>query len=148
MAAPEAVAAERQDDPVPDVEAELFDDEQLPTDPAAGSGIMQTYLRAVNGRLAKETTGKGEKVLVGMLNKGEWCLRASDARKVCEVLGFPKSGHLDTKLIDMLWLPVERNHSTLLLPSWAKTADYADTPERFTRPSSARCWRASRWRRT
>ena len=86
MAAPEAVAAERQDDPVPDVGADLDDDEKLPTDPAAGPGVMQTYLRAVNERLAKENTGNAEKVLVGMLNKGDWWLRASDARTVSEVL--------------------------------------------------------------
>ena len=63
VAAPEVEAAERQDDPVPDVEAELDDDEQLPTDPAAGPGVMQTYLGAVNGCLAKETTGKAEKLI-------------------------------------------------------------------------------------
>ena len=45
--------------------------------------------------------------------------------------GFPKLGHYDTWLIDKLQLLVDLNHNLLLYPTWANTADYAPTKERF-----------------
>ena len=45
--------------------------------------------------------------------------------------GFPKVGHYDTWLIDLLQLLVEDNHQVLEYPTWPNTADYADTTETF-----------------
>ena len=45
--------------------------------------------------------------------------------------GFPKTGHYDTWLLDLLQVLVEENHNVLIYPSWPNTADYADTSETF-----------------
>jgi hypothetical protein len=45
--------------------------------------------------------------------------------------GFPRFGHCDTWLIDLLQLVVEFNHNVLLHPAWPNTADYAATAESF-----------------
>ena len=46
-------------------------------------------------------------------------------------LGFPKTGHFDTWLIDSLQLLVENNHKVLLHPEWSNASDYKTTPESF-----------------
>jgi hypothetical protein len=46
--------------------------------------------------------------------------------------GFPKVGHYDTLLIDQEQILVDKNHNTILYPTWSNPAcDYLDTPERF-----------------
>jgi len=44
---------------------------------------------------------------------------------------FPKLGHYDTWLIDLVQRLVEQNHNVHYLPNWTNTGDYADTPETF-----------------
>ena len=45
--------------------------------------------------------------------------------------GFPKTGHYDTWLIDLLQVLVEGNQNVLIYPPWLNTADYAGTSETF-----------------
>jgi len=53
--------------------------------------------------------------------------RASERRRA----GYPKLGHYDTWLIDMLQRLYELNHSAQFLPGWSNTSDYVNTPEQF-----------------
>jgi hypothetical protein len=46
-------------------------------------------------------------------------------------LGFPRLGHYDTWIIDLIQLLVEKNHNVLLYPDWSNSSDYKPTPESF-----------------
>ncbi len=46
-------------------------------------------------------------------------------------LGFPRLGHYDTWLVDLLQKLVERNHNVLYVPEWSNASDYIDTTETF-----------------
>lgn len=43
--------------------------------------------------------------------------------------GFPKIGHYDTWLTDMVQMRVEQNHNSLVFPGHTNGSDYVDTPE-------------------
>ena len=45
--------------------------------------------------------------------------------------GFPKFGHVDTWLVDLLQQLVLKNHGGLLYPEWSNTSDFIDTREQF-----------------
>jgi hypothetical protein len=46
-------------------------------------------------------------------------------------IGYPKLGHFDTWLIDLLQRLVEQNHGVLYIPSWSNASDYVATSEVF-----------------
>lgn len=44
---------------------------------------------------------------------------------------FPQLGHYDTWYIDKIQLLVEKNHNTLVFPTWKNSSDYINTDESF-----------------
>lgn len=46
-------------------------------------------------------------------------------------LGFPRLGHFDTWLMDLIQILVYENHRVVVCPGWSNTNDCLDTPESF-----------------